>query len=277
VHEGGIGFDYRLGMAIPDMWIKLLKEVRDEDWNMGHIVHTLTNRRWNEKTIAYAESHDQAIVGDKTVAMWLMDAAIYTDMSRESHSPIVERGIALHKMIRLISASLGNNGYLNFMGNEFGHPEWVDFPREGNGWSFHWCRRRWDLPDCGYLRYGDLETFDKAMISLLNKFQLLSSPGDEYVFLKQEDIKVISFERGGLLFVFNLHPTNFMVDYSVPTRKTNTLRVLLDSDEARFGGRGNRISHSTDMHPSSGNVRVYIPPRCCAILGDLKQVDLYLI
>jgi 1,4-alpha-glucan branching enzyme len=276
VQEGGMGFDYRLGMAIPDMWIKLLKEVRDEDWNMGHIVHTLTNRRWNEKTIAYAESHDQAIVGDKTVAMWLMDAAIYTDMSRESRSPIVERGIALHKMIRLISASLGNNGYLNFMGNEFGHPEWVDFPREGNGWSFHWCRRRWDLPDCGYLRYSDLESFDKAMISLVNKFQLLSSPGDEYVFLKQEDIKVISFERGGLLFVFNFHPTNCLVNFSVPTRKTATLRVLLDSDEARFGGYGNRISHSTDMHPSSGNVQVYIPPRCCAILGDLEQVDAYL-
>ena len=269
VEEGGIGFDYRLGMAIPDMWIKLLKEVRDEDWNMGLIVHTLTNRRWNEKTIAYAESHDQAIVGDKTLAMWLMDAAIYSEMSKHSQSLAVERGIALHKMIRLISSALGNNGYLNFMGNEFGHPEWVDFPREGNGWSYHWCRRRWDLPDCGYLRYSDLERFDQAMIGLINERNLLSL-GDEYVFLKDEQLKVISFERGGLLFVFNFHPSNCLVDFPVPTRLSTPLRVILDSDEASFGGQGDRISHVIDMRPVNGNVSVYVPPRCCAILAPTE-------
>lgn len=270
VDEGGLGFDYRLGMAIPDMWIKLLKEKRDEDWNMGYIVHTLTNRRWNERTIAYVESHDQAIVGDKTMAMWLMDAAIYTSMDRNSQSPVIERGIALHKMIRLITIALGNNGYLNFMGNEFGHPEWVDFPREGNGWSFHWCRRRWDLTDCGYLRYSDLERFEKAMISLINRFGVLSCK-DEYVFLKDEVLKVITFERSGLLFVFNFHPVNCLVNFSVPTRLKRKLRVVLDSDEFRFGGHGGRISHDTDMNPSCGNVKVYIPPRCCAVLADPER------
>lgn len=57
---GGIGFDYRLAMAIPDMYIKWLKEKQDSEWSMGALAWTLTNRRHREKTIAYAESHDQA-------------------------------------------------------------------------------------------------------------------------------------------------------------------------------------------------------------------------
>ena len=265
LEEGGLGFDYRLAMAVPDMWIKLLKGCRDEDWNMGHIVHTLTNRRWNEGTIAYAESHDQSIVGDKTIAMWLMDAAMYTDMSCDSRSLVVDRGMAIHKMIRLLTMALGNNGYLNFMGNEFGHPEWVDFPREGNAWSYQWCRRRWDLPDCGYLRYSDLERFDAAMISLQNHHKFMDST-DEYVFLKDESLKVISFERDSLAFVFNFHPSQALVDSPIPTRLSGTLRVILDSDQKEFGGHGDRISHQADMRVIDGRVKVYIPPRCCAVL-----------
>ena len=155
VKEGGFGFDYRLAMAIPDMWIKLLKEVGDYDWSMSHIVHTLTNRRHDEKCIAYAESHDQSIVGDKTTSMWLLNADIYTGMNKVQaggNPLVIDRGIALHKMIRLITMALGGEGYLNFMGNEFGHPEWVDFPTEKNGWSYHHCRRRWDLADDVNLR-----------------------------------------------------------------------------------------------------------------------------
>ena len=265
VEEGGVGFDYRLAMAIPDMWIKLLKETRDEDWNMGHIVHTLTNRRWNEKTIAYAESHDQAIVGDKTISMWLLDSAIYTDMNLESQSLVVDRGVALHKMIRLLSMSLGNSAYLNFMGNEFGHPEWVDFPREGNGWSYHWCRRRWDLPDCGFLRYTHLENFDAAMLSLERRYAFIEST-DEYVFVKDEGRKVIAFERGQLLFIFNFHPSNSLVDFPVPTRIERPMKVVLDSDQREFGGHGDRISHTILMIPHENHVKVYIPPRCCAVL-----------
>jgi 1,4-alpha-glucan branching enzyme len=132
VEEGGIGFDFRLNMYIPDMWIKLIKETKDEDWNMGHISHAMTNRRRFEKCVGYCESHDQAIVGDKTIAMWLFDADIYTGMSHiegQASSLRVDRGMALHKMIRLITLSLAGDAYLNFMGNEFGHPEWIDFPR----------------------------------------------------------------------------------------------------------------------------------------------------
>jgi 1,4-alpha-glucan branching enzyme len=265
VEEGGVGFDYRLAMAIPDMWIKLLKETRDEDWNVGHIVHTLTNRRWNEKTVAYAESHDQAIVGDKTISMWLLDSAIYTDMNLASQSLVVDRGIALHKMIRLLSMSLGNSAYLNFIGNEFGHPEWVDFPREGNGWSYHWCRRRWDLPDCGYLRYTHLENFDAAMLSLDRKYAFLEST-DEYVLVKDEGLKAIAFERGQLLFIFNFHPSNSLVNFPVPTRIKRPMKVVFDSDQREFGGHGDRISHATLMIPHDNHVKVYIPPRCCAVL-----------
>ena len=272
VDEGGLGFDFRLGMAIPDMWIKLLKETRDDDWNMGHIVHTLTNRRWNEKTIGYCESHDQSIVGDKTLAMWLMDAAMYTAMDKQSQSLVIDRGIALHKMIRLLSLTLGNNGYLTFMGNEFGHPEWVDFPREGNNWSFHWCRRRWDLPDCGHLRYTGLERFDAAMVWLVTGFGTLGAH-DEYIFIKDEDRKVISFEKGGMVFVFNFHHSNSLLDYPVPTRLDGPLRVMMDSDELRFGGIGGRISHDCDMVTENGHVKVYLPPRCCVVLANHRQVS----
>lgn len=103
VDEGGVGFDYRLAMSVPDMWIKLLKHSRDEEWVMSDIVHTLTNRRWQEKTIAYCESHDQALVGDKTIAFWLMDKEMYDFMSDLSpRTAIIDRGLALHKMIRLV-------------------------------------------------------------------------------------------------------------------------------------------------------------------------------
>jgi len=271
--EGGLGFDYRLAMAIPDMWINLLKHQTDESWDMGNIVHTLTNKRWNEKTIAYTESHDQAIVGDKTIAMWLMDSAIYTSMNNDSQSLVIDRGIALHKMIRLISMSLGNDGYLAFMGNEFGHPEWIDFPREGNGWSHHWCRRQWHLTDCGFLRYTGLENFDSAMMQFAAS-RILDENGDEFIFVKDEELKIISFERNGFVFVFNFHPSNCLVDFPIPTRSQSALRVILDSDELRFGGCGNRISHACHMVPGNGFVKVYIPPRCCAILGSADDYPL---
>ena len=73
--------------------------------------------------------------------MWLFDEEIYSGMSTlNPPSPKVERGVALHKMIRCITMALGGEAWLTFMGNEFGHPEWLDFPREGNGWSYQHCR-----------------------------------------------------------------------------------------------------------------------------------------
>eukprot|EP00842_Homolaphlyctis_polyrhiza_P002913 jgi/Hompol1/3622/HPOL_006650-RA len=176
VSEGGVGFDYRLSMAIPDMWIKLLKEVSDDNWNMGNIVFTLTNRRWHEAAIGYAESHDQALVGDKTIAFWLMDKEMYEYMSDLTPlTPIIDRGLALHKMIRMVTYGLGGEGYLTFMGNEFGHPEWLDFPREGNNSSFHYARRQYNLVDDQLLRFKYLNNWERAMHDLESKFDWLSS------------------------------------------------------------------------------------------------------
>jgi 1,4-alpha-glucan branching enzyme len=147
-----------MAMAVPDQWIKNLKELRDEDWNLPHICHTLMNRRDNENCICYTECHDQALVGDKTLAMWLFDRDIYDCMSVDQpETLVVTRGMALHKMIRLITFALGGEGYLTFMGNEFGHPEWIDFPREGNNWSYHYAIRRWDIADDNNLRYSRLK------------------------------------------------------------------------------------------------------------------------
>ena len=176
VEEGGVGFDYRLAMSIPDMWIKLLKEKTDEQWDLGNIIFTLTNRRWKEPTIAYAESHDQALVGDKTLAFWLMDKEMYDFMSTLTPlTPIIDRGLSLHKMIRAITYGLGGEGYLNFMGNEFGHPEWLDFPREGNNNSFHYARRQYNLIDDDLLRYKFLYRWDKAMHHLESQYHWLTS------------------------------------------------------------------------------------------------------
>ncbi|KAN0126701.1 glycoside hydrolase [Russula decolorans] len=235
-HIGGVGFDYRLSMAIPDMWIKLLKHTQDDAWNMGDIVHTLSNRRYRENSIAYAESHDQALVGDKTLAFWLMDKEMYTNMSDVSPlTPIISRGLALHKMIRLIVHALGGEGYLNFIGNEFGHPEWLDFPREGNGNSFHYARRQWNVVDDSLLRYKYLNNFDKAMQHLEEEYHWLSSP-QAWVSLKNESDKVIVFERGGLLFVFNFHPTNSFADYRVGVDVAGEYKIVLSSDDKQYGG-----------------------------------------
>ncbi|KAK4382632.1 1,4-alpha-glucan-branching enzyme 1, chloroplastic/amyloplastic [Sesamum angolense] len=174
VTEGGIGFDFRLAMAIPDKWIDYLKNKKDEEWSMNEITWSLTNRRYTEMCVAYAESHDQAIVGDKTIAFLLMDKEMYSGMSCLTEaSPVIERGIALHKMIHFLTMALGGEGYLNFMGNEFGHPDWIDFPREGNGWSYDKCRRQWDLVDTDHLRFKFLNAFNKAMNLLDEKFEFL--------------------------------------------------------------------------------------------------------
>ncbi|KAH7934901.1 hypothetical protein HPB52_001973 [Rhipicephalus sanguineus] len=215
VDEGGGGFDFRLGMAIPDMWIKLLKEHKDEDWNMGNIVHTLSNRRWMEKTVAYAESHDQALVGDKTLAFWLMDKEMYTNMSVLTElTPVIDRGLALHKIIRMITHGLGGEAWLNFIGNEFGHPEWLDFPRVGNNESYHHARRQWHLVDDNLLRYRFLNNFDRALNETEDKYHWLPAPPG-YVSWKHEDDKVIAFERAGVLFVLNFHPFKSFSDYEI--------------------------------------------------------------
>ncbi|TPX51806.1 1,4-alpha-glucan branching enzyme [Synchytrium endobioticum] len=272
VSEGGMGFDFRLGMAIPDMWIKLLKEVRDEDWDMGNICHTLTNRRWKEGTIAYCESHDQALVGDKTLAFWLMDKEMYDYMSDLSPlTPIIDRGLALHKMIRLLTNGLGGEGYLNFIGNEFGHPEWLDFPRAGNGNSFHYARRQYNLAEDNLLRYKYLSNFDAAMHALESHFHWLSS--SQWVSLQHQSDKLVVFERGNLLWVFNFHPTKSYSDYRVGTQWAGKYKVVLNTDSKQFCGHGRideSVEHFSTPEPWCGRdnyLQLYIPSRSAFLLS----------
>ena len=245
VPDGGVGFDYRLGMAVPDFWIKLLKEVPDEEWNIWEMWHMMVDRLGTVKTVAYCESHDQALVGDKTLAFRLMDKQMYTDMNRSAENLVIDRGMALHKLIRLFTISLAGDAYLNFMGNEFGHPEWIDFPREGNGWSYAHARRQWSLSTNGFLRYSFLGEFDKAMIGLMRRYGVLAS-GFAYNHLMDEMNKTIVYShRGDLLFVFNWHPQRSIPGYEVPVPVPGRYRIVLSSDAKRFGGYG-RIDESVD-------------------------------
>ena len=245
VPDGGVGFDYRIGMAVPDFWIKLLKEVPDEEWNIWEMWHMMVDRLGTVKTVAYCESHDQALVGDKTLAFRLMDKQMYTDMNRSAENLVIDRGMALHKLIRLFTISLAGDAYLNFMGNEFGHPEWIDFPREGNGWSYAHARRQWSLSTNGFLRYSFLGEFDKAMIGLMRRYGVLAS-GFAYNHLMDEMNKTIVYShRGDLLFVFNWHPQRSIPGYEVPVPAPGRYRIVLSSDAKRFGGYG-RIDESVD-------------------------------
>lgn len=284
ISQGGIGFDYRLSMAIPDMWIKILKHLSDDQWDLGNIVHTLTNRRHGEKCISYCESHDQALVGDKTIAFWLMDKEMYTNMSVLTPlTTIIDRGLSLHKMIRLVTFGLGGEGYLNFEGNEFGHPEWLDFPREGNGESYHYARRQFNLIDDDLLRYKFLFKFDSAMQEIDEKYGVLDTP-QAYVSLKHESDKVLVFERNGLVFVFNFHPTQSFPDYKIGVDVAGTYQVVLNSDREEFGGHS-RIQEVDEKgqpqqyftNPDGWNHRansmfVYIPCRTAIVLQLSNKV-----
>ncbi|XP_074106688.1 1,4-alpha-glucan-branching enzyme [Cotesia typhae] len=271
VDEGGIGFDYRLGMAIPDKWIKILKHEKDEDWNMGDLCWVLINRRWMEKTVAYCESHDQALVGDKTIAFWLMDKEMYTSMSTLSPpNSIISRGIALHNMIRLITHGLGGEAYLNFMGNEFGHPEWLDFPRAGNNSSFHYARRQWHLVDDEMLKYKFMNNWDREMNLLEDKYGWLNA-NPAYVSWKHEDDKIIAFDRAGVVFVFNFHPTKSFADYTVGVPEAGTYKIMLNSDDKNFGGEmrvDNTVPHFSKPEPYAGRphrILIYIPCRTAIV------------
>ena len=235
IEDGGVGFDYRLGMAIPDFWIKMLKDTPDEEWNIWEMWSIMTNRLPGVKTVAYAESHDQALVGDKTIAFRLLDKLMYDSMDRACESMVVDRGMALHKMIRLFTISTGGEAYLNFMGNEFGHPEWIDFPREGNNWSYSYARRQWSLRDNGFLRYAFWADFDEAMIELIRENKVMSD-GYPYNLLMDEENKTMVYSHRDLIFVFNWHPTAAIPDYELPVHEAGKYEVVLSTDEKRFGG-----------------------------------------
>lgn len=260
IEDGGLGFSFRLAMGIPDYWIKLLKHSRDEDWDIGELWGVLANRRFGEATIAYAESHDQALVGDKTLAFWLMDKEMYWHMDLDDPHPVIERGIALHKLIRLVTLVLGGEGWLNFMGNEFGHPEWLDFPREGNGWSYHYCRRQWSLVDNPELKYGWLAEFDRQLMEFTKKFELLSTPPARLLHLDAEQ-KILVAERANLVFVFNFSIGNSPFGYPLHVPGLETRELVLDSDRAATGGHG-RVDPAFDYPvDADGVMRVYAPSR----------------
>lgn len=268
VHEGGLGFDYRLAMGIPDYWIKLLKHKPDEQWDIHEMWQTLTNRRGGEKTIAYAESHDQALVGDKTLAFWLMDKEMYFDMHIAHENLIIERGIALHKLIRLFTLALGGEAYLNFIGNEFGHPEWVDFPREGNDWSYQYARRQWSLADDEALKYKYLLAFDEQMLSLSKSHHVASAMPARQLNM-DSDNHVIIFERNNLIFIFNFHPEKSIPDYRFKVEECAKYEILLNSDAAAFGGFDridDEMSYPSVCLFGEHFLSIYIPSRVCLVL-----------
>ncbi len=261
--RGGVGFDYRLSMGVPDLWIRYIKEKADEQWDITHLMHELQQHRPEEKTISYAESHDQALVGDKTLIFRLIDAAMYEEMSTDSESVVVDRGVALHKLIRLITASTHSGGYLTFMGNEFGHPEWIDFPREGNEWSYAYARRQWSLAKNKSLRYQYLYSFEKAVLKIVRKTTELI----ERVSIN-DDHKTVSYQRGDLLFVYNFHPTRSYTDYLTQADSGN-YELVISSDATQFGGfdriDDSIVYRSVEENNTSG-IKVYIPARTALVL-----------
>ncbi|MBQ8676377.1 MAG: alpha amylase C-terminal domain-containing protein [Bacteroidaceae bacterium] len=270
--DGGYGFDYRMAMNIPDYWIKTIKEQKDEDWKPSSMFWETTNRRADEKTISYAESHDQALVGDKTIIFRLIDADMYWHFRKGDENFTVSRGIALHKMIRLLTASTINGGYLNFMGNEFGHPEWIDFPREGNGWSYKYARRQWNLVDNHELCYHYLGDFDSAMIHLIGSTRGFQRTKVQEVWHNDGD-QVLAFTRGDLLFVFNFSPNRSFTDYGFLV-KEGSYRVVLNTDSSAFGGNDltdDSVEHFTMSdklyaRQHKGWLQLYIPARTAMVL-----------
>ena len=283
IKDGGIGFDYRLAMGIPDFWIKYIKEVRDEDWKAGHIFYEMTNRRQDEKTISYAESHDQALVGDKTIIFRLCDADMYWHFEHGHATYMVDRGLALHKMIRLITASTINGGYLNFMGNEFGHPEWIDFPRQGNGWSHKYARRQWSLVDNDRYFFSNLNKFDEAMVHLLkdNLAPVKDKYGVHLAWVEKlwdnEGDQVVAYQRGNLVFVFNWNGVKSFDGYGIPV-KEGKYKVVLNTDATEFAGFGlsdDSVEHFTSpdegyLGKGKGWLQLYLPARSAVVL---QKVD----
>ena len=270
--DGGYGFDYRMAMNIPDYWIKTIKELPDEAWKPSSIFWEIKNRRSDEKTISYCESHDQALVGDKTIIFRLVDADMYWHFRKGDETEMVHRGIALHKMIRLATIAAINGGYLNFMGNEFGHPEWIDFPREGNGWSYKYARRQWNLVDNEELCYHLLGDFDRKMLEVVKSEKKFNETPVQEIWHNDGD-QILAFSRGELIFVFNFSPIRSYSDYGflVPEGSYN---VVLNTDAKEFGGYGfadDTVEHLTNADPlyaedHKGWLKLYIPARSAVVL-----------
>ena len=273
--EGGIGFDFRLAMGIPDYWTINLKTKKDEEWHVEHMFFELTNRRAEERTISYAECHDQALVGDQTIIFRLLQTLMYDHMRADQRDYLVDRGLALHRMIRLITLSTASHGYLNFMGNEFGHPEWIDFPREGNCWSFEHARRLWSLSEDPDLQYHRLGLFDRHMLKLVREYQVLSRGMPLKLFSHVED-QVVAFERSGLIFVFNFNPNTSFPDFGIPAAP-GSYQMIFDSDQEIYGGNGRLRSgqrhYSTQLcqgQADSASMKLYLPTRTACVFSAVE-------
>ena len=272
ISDGGIGFDYRLAMGMPDFWEKAL-EKRDEDWDMGRMWYELSTSRPSEARISYVESHDQALVGSKTTIFRLADSAMYWDMEKKTHNIVIDRAIALHKMIRWITISMGAEGYLNFMGNEFGHPEWIDFPREANNFSFHYARRLWSLADNDLLKYDWLLKWDRKMLEEIKKNKQLGN--DIFRLWLDNDRKVIAYRNKDIVYIFNFHPQNSYDSFQVPIHDKGKFKVILDTDDEEFGGLG-RISKDVVYESKNlentdyDGIEIYIPSRTALALKKVK-------
>jgi 1,4-alpha-glucan branching enzyme len=268
LEEGGAGFDYRFAMGVADHWIELTKDVPDEKWSMGELWYELNNRRNHEPTISYAESHDQALVGDQTLIFRLIGPRMYDRMSITTEDLAVDRGIALHKMIRLVTLGTAGHGYLNFMGNEFGHPEWIDFPREGNDWSYAHARRQWSLAEDESLRYKYLAAFDRDLMTLAKRHGVPDG-NDSFLLHVDERAKVFAWLRHGLVFVANFHATESFTDYRIPAAP-GTYRAVLDTDRREYGGFERRdpdVHHHTLADPIQRHfLSLYLPSRTALVL-----------
>jgi 1,4-alpha-glucan branching enzyme len=271
LNDLGSGFDYRMAMGVPECWFRLVRDVRDENWSIGYLWHELTNRRSDEQTVNYVESHDQALVGGKTLFFQLVDSAIYDSMSRASQNIKTDRGVALHKLARLATLATAGHGYLNFMGNEFGHPEWIDFPREGNGFSYQYARRQWALRDNPDLLYWCMGEFDEAAIHLVTRYGALEGTVPRRLFVSDRH-KILVFERGSLIFLFNFHGSESVADFPVLV-PPGSYRLVLNSDDELFGGQG-RIQPDQTLPLQAemrGNeichiIKVYLPCRTAMVL-----------
>jgi 1,4-alpha-glucan branching enzyme len=274
VNQGGIGFDYRLSMGVPDLWIKTIKERRDEYWSMRQLWHELTSHRPQEKTIGYAESHDQALVGDKTLIFRLADQEMYWHMKKSDQSVIVARAIELSKLIKFLTMTLAGEAYLNFMGNEFGHPEWIDFPTKANNWSYKYACRHWSLMDNQELRYADLANFDREIISLAKAHNLMLADDLLNLWIDEEE-KILAYKKADLIFLFNFNPVKSFPDFALPVEKPGEYQVIFNSDEIIFGGHG-RIAkdyvYHTKILPERENrpgFTIYTPSRTALVLKML--------
>ncbi len=270
VKDGGIGFDYRLAMGEPDMWIRLLTDTPDEYWDLNKIYYELAIRRPGEKEIGYCESHDQALVGDKTIMFRLCDQEMYWSMGKDHQNLIIDRGVALHKMLRLITMSLGSDGYLTFMGNEFGHPEWIDFPREGNGWSYHYCRRQWHLADDPNLKYQYLNAFEKDMVAMAKSSRVFRG-ADRQLALDNE-AKTLVYQKGTAVFAFNFHPVNSYDGCFLTMPEPGEYEVVMSTDDYCYGGQG-RIWHQTyrtEERNGKPGILLYLPSRTAVVLKKKK-------